>query len=122
MHAVVLIISKKKTKIDKRNIPQHHLGILYINFCLDGTYIFDLLTLEQNNLLPKAIKKTMNAITVASSDIKEDKLVYLLDREELGVKKKYVFSENVYADDLIVEVTENLVTINEIKNTTYSIF
>lgn len=115
-------LKKEKTQQDKRNIPQHHLGIMYVNFCLDGTYLFDLLTLEQNKLLPKTIKKSMNAITIASTDDKEEKLVYLLDRDELAIKKKYIFDENNYANDLIVDVSDKLTIINEIKSTTYSIF
>lgn len=115
-------LKREKTKIDKRNIPQHHLGILYINFLPKKTIIFDLLVLEQNNLLPKTIRKSMNAITVNSSDIKEEKLVYLLDVNELGVKSKYVYTDDNYADDLLEESKENIKIVNEIKQTTYSIF
>lgn len=115
-------LKKEKTKIDKRNIPDHHLGIMYVNFLLDKTILFDLSTLEKNNLMPKMVRKSMNAVTVASNENKEDKLVYLLNVEELGIKSKYIFKEEQYANDLLKESKENIVVVNEILKTTYSIF
>lgn len=113
---------RNKDKYFKTNWSEHTVGILYINFLPSKTIIFDVLTLSENNLLPKLTKKTMNKITVASTEDKEDKMVYLLDVEELGVKSKYVFDNSVYAKDLLRQSIDNLIQVNEIEKTTYSIF
>ena len=114
-------IKREYDKYFKTNYSEHTIGILYINFLPEYTYMFDILTLQKNKLLPKLINKSMNKITVASTEDKEDKLVYLLDKE-LAIKYKYTFNEKTYANDLLTESNSNLNEVNKILKTTYSIF
>lgn len=114
-------LKKYKRQYDKyfkTNFSDKTIGILYVNFTPQASYIFDICTIEENNLLPKLTKKEMNKVTVASREDKINKQIYLLNLD-LGIKYKYIFNEEEYTNSLFEEAQSKLNIVNEIKKTTY---
>jgi hypothetical protein len=116
-HNTLKKVKQEKLKEGTRFNPK----IIYVQFCFDGTHMFFIDDIIESGQMPKITKRKMNAVTVASKDIKENKSVYNLNKS-LAVFKKYVFDENEYVEYLKQETKQTIKEINEIKKTTYSIF
>lgn len=117
-------LKKEKTRLDKYMRIQgseHKVSIMYIQFFEEATYMFDILSIIDNNLLPKITKKVMNKVTVASTEDKVEKQIYLLPLY-IAVKKQWKFNQNEYATHLLQSTQQNLKELEKITKQTYSIF
>ncbi len=117
-------LKKEKNKKDKYLKSQWSdkiVGMIYIQFTPSGSYLFDLLSLYENNLLPTLTKMNMNKVTIASTTDKVEKQIYLLNKE-LGSKYGWIYNEQEYNVSLLESVKQNIDTVIKQIKTTYSIF
>ena len=103
---------KSKDKYFKTNYSDHTIGIMYVNHTPSGTYLFDILTILDNKLLPKVTKNLCNKTTVNSREEKVEKDVYMMPKE-LATKYRYVYCEKEYQLSLLENAQKDFTEATE---------
>jgi len=112
---------RAKDKYFKSQWSDRTMGILYINFTDQGTYIFDLIEIEDNKEMPKGEKHTADKVYVDPSQGKVTRVKYKLPLT-LATKTNWIFDEQEYMQYLKEDIKYKTSIVKEIKTRTASIF
>lgn len=114
-------LKRERNNFVKNQGPTLTPKIIYIQFTNDGTYMFFIDDLINENLMPQVTTMKMNKMTVADNNEKINKKIYLLSKD-LAVKKNFVFNDIEYATTLLNKSIELTKEANTIVKKYHSIF
>lgn len=118
-------LKKYKQKLDKYFNAQYSdktINMMFVSFTEKGTFMYDILTIIKNNLMPKITKDLkMNKATVTSREDKIQKDVYLLP-QDISVKYKWNFNETEYQLSRIKTAQTEFNKATEVIKTIVSLF
>lgn len=112
---------RKLDKYFKAEYSDKTINLMYVSFTEEATFMYDLLTLIDNHLMPKLTKMKMNKVTVESRDNKINKHVFLLP-QNIAVKYKWNFNEREYNLSRINKAQQEFNSATEEIKKYYSIF